>query len=86
LLGLVPIALTADWMWPERRLLTFGLSGVAIIPLAAHIGRATEELTSRLGAGIGALLNATFGNAAEIIIGAFALRDGLTDLVKASSR
>ena len=55
-----------------------------ILPLAAYIGRATEALAERLGGGIGGLLNATFGNAAELIIGALALREGLTDLVKAS--
>ena len=54
------------------------------MPLAGYIGRATEQLASQLGAGMGGLLNATFGNAAELIIGAFALRKGLTDLVKAS--
>ena len=50
----------------------------------ACIGRATEALAERLGGGIGGLLNATFGNAAELIIGALALREGLPDLVKAS--
>jgi Ca2+:H+ antiporter len=48
------------------------------------MGRATETLADHLGGGIGGLLNATFGNAAELIIGALALRAGLTDLVKAS--
>jgi Ca2+:H+ antiporter len=52
--------------------------------LAGYIGRATEILAGRLGGGLGGLLNATFGNAAELIIGALALRRGLTDLVKAS--
>ena len=54
------------------------------MPLAAYIGRATDELANRLGGGVGGLLNATFGNAAELIIGVLALRRGLTDLVKAS--
>ena len=48
------------------------------------MGRATEALAERLGGGIGGLLNATFGNAAELIIGALALREGHVDLVKAS--
>jgi Ca2+:H+ antiporter len=48
------------------------------------MGRATEKLAERLGEGIGGLLNATFGNAAELIIGAAALHAGLIDLVKAS--
>ena len=60
------------------------LATLALLPLAAAIGRATETLADHLGGGIGGLLNATFGNAAELIIGALALREGLTDLVKAS--
>jgi Ca2+:H+ antiporter len=62
----------------------FIVSVLAIIPLAGQIGRATEDLSERLGGGIGGLLNATFGNAAELIIGALALRAGLPQLVKAS--
>src|SRR4051812_13834705 len=54
------------------------------MPLAGYIGHATDHLAARLGGGIGGLLNATFGNIAELIIGTFALRRGLTDLVKAS--
>jgi Ca2+:H+ antiporter len=61
----------------------FCVSALAILPLAAMIGRSTEVLADRLGGGIGGLLNATFGNAAELIIGALALREGLFDLVKA---
>ena len=57
---------------------------VAIIPLAGLMGRATEQLAERLGPGIGGLLNATFGNAAELIIALFALFNGLDDVVKAS--
>jgi calcium/proton exchanger cax len=54
------------------------LSSVAsIIPLAAYIGRATEELAHRLGGGLGGLLNATFGNVAALIIGALALRSAM---------
>jgi Ca2+:H+ antiporter len=59
-------------------------SVVSIVPLAAYIGRATDDLARHFGGGIGGLLNATFGNAAELIIGAIALSRGLTDLVKAS--
>jgi Ca2+:H+ antiporter len=57
---------------------------LAIIPLAGLMGRATEHLAEHLGQGIGGLLNATFGNAAELIIALFALRKGLTEVVKAS--
>lgn len=62
----------------------FGASAAAIIPLAAFMGRATEHLAAWTGAGIGGLLNATFGNAAELIIALMALRAGLYDVVKAS--
>ena len=55
-----------------------------MLPLAAWIGRATEELAERIGEGPGALLTATFGNAAELIVGIAALRHGLIPLVKAS--
>jgi Ca2+:H+ antiporter len=63
---------------------TFLASGLAIVPLAGWMGRATESLAERLGAGIGGLLNATFGNAAEMIIAFQGLRAGLTEVVKAS--
>lgn len=59
-------------------------SGLAIIPLAGLMGRATVELANKLGDGIGGLLNATFGNAPELIIGLMALSKGLTGIVKAS--
>jgi Ca2+:H+ antiporter len=62
----------------------FITSALAIIPLAGWMGRATEHLAERLGQGIGGLLNATFGNAAELIIAFMALRRGLFDVVKAS--
>ena len=71
-------------MWPDRHIAIFATAVLAILPLAMYIGHATEALAKRLGPGIGALLNATFGNAAELIIGALALREGLTGLVKAS--
>ena len=84
LLGFVPVAITLHFVAPERHVPIFFASVLAILPLAALIGNATEALASRLGGGIGGLLNATFGNAAELIIGVLALREGLTDLVKAS--
>ncbi|MBV9358970.1 MAG: calcium/proton exchanger [Chloroflexi bacterium] len=62
----------------------FILSGVAIVPLAGLIGHATDELGSYVGPGIGGLLNATFGNATELIIVLLALREGLVEVVKAS--
>ena len=84
LLGFVPIALLLEWLTPENHTAVFAASVLAILPLAASIGRATDVLADRLGGGIGGLLNATFGNAAELIIGTLALREGLFDLVKAS--
>jgi Ca2+:H+ antiporter len=62
----------------------FATAAAGIIPLAAYMGRATEHLAGRVGSGIGGLLNATFGNAAELIIALMALRAGLYDVVKAS--
>jgi Ca2+:H+ antiporter len=62
----------------------FLASALAIIPLAGLMGEATEQLASRLGAGVGGLLNATFGNAAELIIALVAMQRGLYDVVKAS--
>lgn len=62
----------------------FVTSALAIIPLAGLMGRATERLAERVGAGWGGVLNASFGNAAELIIAVMALRAGLHDVVKAS--
>src|SRR5437870_4848584 len=62
----------------------FICSCLAIIPLAGWMGTATEELASKMGEGIGGFLNATFGNAAELIIALMALNKGLMGVVKAS--
>jgi len=62
----------------------FVTSALAIIPLAGLIGSATEEIAVKTGPQIGGLLNATLGNAAELIITIFALREGLVELVRAS--
>src|SRR3989441_760356 len=64
--------------------IVFAVAGVAIIPLAWFLGLATEELGKLAGPGVGGLLNATFGNATELIIAVFALASGLTEVVKAS--
>src|SRR5271163_3387193 len=69
---------------PEAHSLVFGSAALAIIPLAGWMGRATEVLAARAGEGVGGLLNATFGNAAELVIALAALRHGLYDVVKAS--
>jgi Ca2+:H+ antiporter len=64
--------------------LVFFASALGVIPTAALMGRATEELAARSGPGIGGLLNVTFGNAPELIIAFFALHEGLQEVVKAS--
>jgi Ca2+:H+ antiporter len=62
----------------------FVSSALAIVPLAGWLSRATEELASHLGAAVGGLLNATFGNATELIVAYFALAAGQAEVVKAS--
>jgi Ca2+:H+ antiporter len=62
----------------------FVIAALGIIPTAALMGLATEELAARSGPGIGGLLNVTFGNAPELIIALFALNEGLQEVVKAS--
>ena len=84
LLIFVPISIGLEFFAPERYLVVFVTSALAILPLAGWMGRATEQLAVRLGEGVGGLLNATFGNAAELIIALAALRAGLHDVVKAS--
>jgi Ca2+:H+ antiporter len=80
----VTIAAAVDWLAPQWRIAAFAAAAAAIAPLAAQLGKTTERLSEQTGAAIGGLLNATFGNAAEMIIGLMALRSGLGDLVKAS--
>ncbi len=83
LLLAAPLALVADLLhWGPVAL--FFLSGLAIMPLARYIGLGTEELAGRLGSAVGGLLNATFGNATELIIAVIALQAGLYEVVKAS--
>jgi len=62
----------------------FLLAALALLPLAYWMGRATEELAARAGSTVGGLLNATFGNAAELIIALIALSAGKIEVVKAS--
>ena len=85
LLAFVPAALALRF-WPglSNPTALFICSAIAIIPVAGWIGRATEALAARMGEGWGGLLNATFGNAAELIIAGIALSKGLTNVVKAS--
>jgi Ca2+:H+ antiporter len=85
LLLAVPAAFAVRYVpaWKNETLL-FIITGIAIIPLAGWMGRATEHLGVRAGHGVGGLLNATFGNAAELIIALMALSKGLIGVVKAS--
>ncbi len=83
LLLFVPVSLAAHYLeWGE--LTVFVTAGLAILPLAAWMGTATEEIAVVVGPMLGGLLNATFGNATELIIALVALNAGLVDVVKAS--
>ncbi len=83
LLLFVPISLAAHFLeWGA--LAVFITAGLAILPLAAWMGTATEEIAVVAGPTLGGLLNATFGNATELIIALIALNAGLVDVVKAS--
>jgi Ca2+:H+ antiporter len=83
LVPFIPVAITLDLLHASHGLI-FVCSALGIIPTAALMGRATEELAARSGPGIGGLLNVTFGNAPELIIALFALGHGLHEVVKAS--
>ncbi len=83
LLLFLPLTLAGELLhWPP--LAIFILACIAIIPMAAYIGEATEALAHFTGPRLGGLLNATLGNAAELIITIVAIRAGLLELVKAS--
>lgn len=83
LLLFIPVSIAGHFLGWESSTI-FITSALAIIPLAAWMGTATEEIAVVLGANLGGLLNATFGNATELIIGIVALNAGLIDVVKAS--
>jgi Ca2+:H+ antiporter len=83
LLVFVPLALAAEYLhW--NPLAIFIIAAVGVVPLAAYIGEATEALAGHTSPRVGALLNATLGNAAELIITITAIQAGLLELVKAS--
>jgi Ca2+:H+ antiporter len=84
LLVCIPIAVWLEMARPDSHVAIFAVACLAVLPLAGWLGRATEHLAEHTGEGIGGLLNATFGNAAELIIAIIALRQGLFDVVKAS--
>ncbi|MBJ7347534.1 MAG: calcium/proton exchanger [Thermoleophilaceae bacterium] len=79
----IPLALVFEAMHSDP-VVIFIAATVALIPAAALMGRATEELSAHSGPGIGGLLNVTFGNFPELLIALFALNAGLHELVKAS--
>ena len=83
LVPFIPAAILLDLLNASQGLI-FVCSALGIVPTAALMGRATEELAARSGPGIGGLLNVTFGNAPELIIALFALGHGLHEVVKAS--
>lgn len=84
LLVFIPITIALELLMPEAHTWIFIASAIAIIPLAGLLGEATEQLALRTSEGVGGLLNATFGNAAEMIIAVMAIRQGLYSVVKAS--
>ena len=83
LLALGPVVVVLDRLGVGDVLL-FVLSALALIPLAWIIGEATEQAAHHTGPGIGGFLNATFGNAPELIIALFAIEAGLTEVVRGS--
>jgi Ca2+:H+ antiporter len=83
LLPFVPAAVVLDLAHASPPWV-FVVAALAIVPLAGLMGRATEHLAEHMGPGLGGLLNASFGNAAELIIAFTALQRGLYDVVKAS--
>ncbi len=84
LLVFVPAAIWLEHFRPDAHTFIFGAACLAIIPLAGWLGHATEHLAARTNETLGGLLNATFGNAAELILALIALQKGLHDVVKAS--
>jgi Ca2+:H+ antiporter len=83
LVPFIPIAIVLEIAHASAALI-FTASALGVIPTAALMGKATEELATRSGPGIGGFLNVTFGNAPELIIAFFALNEGLQEVVKAS--
>jgi len=80
LLAMLPVAAAADrFHWGDG--IVFGTSILSILPLAILLSTATEELSLRLGPSIGALLNALFGNATELIIALAALRANIKTII-----
>jgi Ca2+:H+ antiporter len=83
LVPFIPLAVVLELVHADA-VLVFFIAAAGIIPTAALMGLATEELAARSGPGVGGLLNVTFGNAPELIIALIALNEGLQEVVKAS--
>jgi Ca2+:H+ antiporter len=83
LVPFIPLAIALDLAGASDAVVFF-TAALGIVPTAALMSRATEELATRSGPGIGGLLNVTFGNAPELIITLFALGEGLHEVVKAT--
>jgi Ca2+:H+ antiporter len=83
-LALAPATLLADLVLEPGKVVLFVLAAAALVPLAWLIGESTEHAAEHTGPGIGGFLNASFGNAPELIIALFAIADGLPDVVRGS--
>ena len=83
-LALAPVAIALHYLAEIGDVGDFVVSSVALVPLAWLIGEATEHTAHHTGPGVGGFLNATFGNAPELIIALFAVGDGLTEVVRGS--
>jgi Ca2+:H+ antiporter len=83
-LALAPVTIAADFLLDLGDVELFILASLALIPLAWLIGEATEHAAHHTGPGIGGFLNATFGNAPELIISLLAINKGLTEVVRGS--
>jgi Ca2+:H+ antiporter len=83
-LGVAPVAIALHYLTDISQTAEFVLSAIALIPLAWLIGEATEHAAEHTGPGIGGFLNATFGNAPELIIALIAVHEGLTEVVRGS--
>jgi len=83
-LALAPLTVALDLATNPSKVVLFGLSAAALVPLAWLVGESTEHTAEHTGARIGALLNASFGNAPEVIIALFAIADVLPNVVRGS--
>src|SRR5262245_32602816 len=83
LLAFIPVTLALEGAHAAPPLIFFS-AALAIVPIAALIVHSTEQISTRTGDAVGGLLNATFGNAPELIIATVALKAGLVELVRAS--